>query len=366
MKKLVILSLILIVCNSPGKTQALSQVSQLFNKYVSEMSGNQIPEDSVNNFVQNAGPNSYHFLIQQAKSYPEIKGRKFAILALGRIGGNIVADSLVALSQQLSPLLCTSAVFAIQKTGVTDIKERLETIVTMKGSPHARIAAATCLRWLGDERSIVILQALRAGVLPPNIVNYIEKAESAIKFRLSGLPGFITVDQWQLYDRRFWTVALEPNLNRSIYYAIKEKAQQLISQEKLPLVYLERIIDEELPESSDMAICLVGLQKESTAVPKLEQYALNTGSRGIIAVQALVNIKSKSAVQSLGKLLSNKQFLWKSRAVDGLVFIGTPEAATVLEKLALVEPQKEIASDYLKKAKLIRNKSNRTDDRKNQ
>ena len=76
----------------------------------------------------------------------------------------------------------------------------------------------------------------------------------------------------------------------------------------------------------------MGLQKQADEVQRFFQLAQRSDSLGKAGLNALIDVGNEVAVGLLGELLVKEGFAWPSTAVEGLVNIGTAQAAEALER----------------------------------
>ena len=198
------------------------------------------------------------------------------------------------------------------------------------------------------------LKEAAASTKDPLIKRHMQLAAEAIEFRLIQLPEGVTATEWAEYQSSFWPEVINPPQIRSIDMAYREAARLILEKGELPAVFLRYFGDREIEGAQLVAVQIMGLQKQADEVQRFYNLAQRSDSLGRAGLNALIDVGNEEAVRLLGGLLVKEGFAWPSIAVEGLVNIGTVQAAEALERAAKKTAHKDLAGYCQRGAARIR------------
>ncbi len=311
--------------------------------------------------TERLGDRALAVLAEQASTKLYSETGRLAVKAIGMVGGTAAIETLRGLIQPGSRVPPRTVVFSLAEIPGDQAVGELRRVALRDGPFEHRLAAATALRWRGDADDVERLREAAAATKNSALRHQFEAAANGIQFRLSGRPEGETAAQWAEYQRIFWPAAMDPPMSRSMDLALREVATGLGREDGVPLAFLKHVTDTERAEPAAVAVQVMGLKGYGDEIPRFYELAQRSDSLGRAGLMALIDVGSPEAVDLVGDLLSRPSFRSPTIAVEGLVKIGTTQAAEVLERAASATADDELAFYYRARAGRIRARTTETD-----
>jgi HEAT repeat protein len=247
-------------------------------------------------------------------------------------------------------------IFTLAEIPDDDAAKQLRQLALNPGPLEHRQAAAVAMRWRGGLSDVRHLKEAAASTKDPRIKRHLQLAAEAIEYRLTQLPEGIAATEWAVYQRSFWPDVINPPQTRSIDMAYREAARRILEKGELPGIFLKRFSGKEIEGAQLVAVQIMGLQKQADEVHRFYSLAQRSNSLGRAGLNALIDVGNEEAIGLLGELLVKEDFSWPSIAVEGLVNIGTAQAAEALERAAETTADKNLVGYCRRAAARIRKK----------
>ena len=331
-----------------------AQVAKEFGRIASQGYSRSEETEQLARLTERLGDRALAVLAEQASTEPYSETGRLAVKAIGMVGGTAAIETLRDFIQPGSRVSPRTVVFSLAEIPVDRAVAVLREIASGDGPFEHRLAAATALRWRGDAADVERLREAAAATKNSGLRRQLEAVANGIQFRLTGLPEGETAARWAEYQRTFWPAAMDPPMSRSMDLALREVATGLGREGWLPLVFLNHIADTEGVEPTAVAVQVMGMQGYREEIPRFYELAQRSDSLGRSGLMALIDIGSPDAVALVGDLLSTPGFRYPTIAVEGLVKIGTTQAAEVLERAAGATDDDEFAFYYRARASRIK------------
>ena len=348
-------AVILVVICFTGMAAAVD-VKKEFEKIVSEPSSVKDKNAQLESFTKRFGIDALETLASQASAHPKSETGQLAIKAIGMVGGKPAIETLTKLINKHKYNYAQFMIFTLAEIPDADAVKQLRQLALNPGPLEHRLAATVAMRWRGDLSDVQHLKEAAASTKDPLIKQHLQLAAEAIEYRLTQLPEGIAAAKWAVYQRSFWPEVINPPQTRSIDMAYREAARRILEKGELPAVFLRRFSDREIEGAQLVAVQIMGLQKQADEVHRFYNLAQRSDSLGKAGLNALIDVGNEVAVGLLGELLVKEGFVWPSMAVEGLVNIGTAQAAEALERAAETTTHKDLAGYCRRGAARIRKK----------
>ncbi|MCP4527936.1 MAG: hypothetical protein GY833_18780 [Aestuariibacter sp.] len=305
-----------------------TDVSREFNGLVQQKAPN---ESQIKVFVEKFGNDALPVLTKQAVDTSNVPRSRIALRALAAVG---TPEAVTALSVVIEKQPTTAAVLALADAADPSAVQPLRRLALAAGPARQRIPAVVALRWRGSLQDASKLMQAAEQTRSREVRLHLRTAAAAIQKRTQQLPEGITAVQWNQLQRRFWHTVLQPPQSRSVEVGYRYAAKMLVSQGEVPAVFLNSIDAREPLSAQLVAIQALGFQKEAGQAQQFYTLASSSRILGRAALLALLDIGDQQAVTLTGRLLVQDGFSWPSQAIEGLVNIGTEQAARILETAA--------------------------------
>jgi HEAT repeat protein len=335
---------------------AADEIGKAFQAIVDTSAPGEEKQAALEKFSRRYGVTALDTLSGQAAAHPGSEAGRLALEAIGMIGGAPAVDTLKQLIARHRSRDAQLMIFTLAEITDGEAVAQLRQISLHPEPLTHRLAAITAMRWRGDADDVQRLKTAAATTKDPRIRPHLLLAAESIQDRLTRRPGDMTPEQWGAYQRQFWPLVVLPPQLRSMEAAYREAAVQIQKKGALPAVFLKRVMDRELEPARVVAVELMGLQKQTVAVDTFYQLAQGKDLVARAGLNALVQVGNARAVELLSKLLEQENFDWPTDAVEGLVTIGTPQAATALEEVAEKTAREDLAGYCRRAAVRIRKK----------
>ncbi|MBE9573450.1 MAG: HEAT repeat domain-containing protein [Proteobacteria bacterium] len=335
---------------------ATADVNKEFEKIVAEPLSAKEKNAQLESFSKRFGVDALETLASQVSAHPKSETGQLAVRAIGMVGGIPAIETLTGLITQHKYNYAQFMIFTLSDIRDPEAVKQLRQLAVTDGPPEHRIAAAVALRWRGDAGDIEKMKEAAMRTKNRLIKQHLQLAVEAIEYRLTQLPESVSPQEWSGYQRRFWPEVMNPPQFRSIDMAYREAARRIVEKGELPGLFLKRFSDREIEGAQLVAVQIMGLQKQADEIHQFYNLAQRSDSLGKAGLNALIDVGNEVAVGLLGELLVKEGFAWPSIAVEGLVNIGTAQAAEVLERAAETTARKDLADYCRRGAARIRKK----------
>jgi hypothetical protein len=257
--------------------------------------------------------------------------RRLALLCLAKLAPAGEAAE-AAFYHALYGKFGTEAVIAIAYLDPDDGRPIAESLVSQPGPWEVRRAAVEMLIGLGDDQTLEMFEQLIIHEEQVPIKKALERAIIPLKHRLTEVAPDKQAD-WAHWDTVCWRTFRETPLPRRVDGEKRLAAETLHMQGwRFPREYLEY----KLSSADLLGIALMGLQKDTWAVPGLKEYATLKGSLGDFARSSLADIATSQALRALEDALVPGGY---SRANTHLTMIlenyGDKATAEFMKKLSV-------------------------------
>ena len=325
-----------------------------FKKITTEPSSAKEKNAQLESFTKHFGIEALETLASQASAHPKSETGQLAVKAIGMVGGKPAIETLAELITQHKKSYSQFMIFTLAEIPDDDAVKQLRQLAVTAGPTEHQIGAAVALRWRGDLSDVQHLKEAATSTKDPLIKQHLQLAAEAIEYQLTQLPEGIAATEWAAYQRIFWPDVINPPQIRSIDMAYREAARRIVEKGELPGIFLKRISGKEIEGAQLVAVQIMGLQKQSDEVHRFYNLAQRSDSLGRAGLNALIDVGNEETIRLLGELLVKEDFAWPSIAVEGLVNIGTAQAAVALERAADKTPHKDLSGYCRRGAARIR------------
>ncbi len=327
-----------------------------FEEIVAEPSSEKDKNAQLESFTKRFGIDALETLASQASAHPKSETGQLAIRAIGMVGGKPAIETLTGLITQYKYNYAQFMIFTLAEIPDADAVKQLRQLALNPEPLEHRLAATVAMRWRGNIGDVQHLKEAAASTKDSRIKQHLQLAAEAIEYRLTLLPEGIAAAEWAAYQRSFWPDVINPPQIRSIDMAYREAARRIVDKGELPGVFLKRFSGKEIEGAQLVAVQIMGLQKQADEVQRFFQLAQRSDSLGRAGLNALIDVGNGVAVGLLGELLVKEGLAWPSIAIEGLVNIGTAQAAEALERAAETTAHKDLAGYCRRGAARIRKK----------
>jgi hypothetical protein len=220
--------------------------------------------------------------------------RKLALLCLAKLAP-VTEAAQAAFYDVLYGKFGTQAVTAIAHLEPGAGRPIAETLVSQPGPWEVRKAAVELLVGLGDHDTLEMFQQLVVHEQQGFVKKALARAIIPLKHRLTHVAPREQAD-WAHWDTVCWRTLRETPLPRRVDGEKRLAAETLHMQgRRFPREYLEY----KLSSADLLGIALIGLQKETWAVPGLKEYATLKGSLGDFSRSSLAKMGTSEALRAL-------------------------------------------------------------------
>ena len=251
-------------------------------------------EDAAEFFVSKYSDSSTVAFLESKIQDPNCQ--KLGLLCLAKLAQ--VSDvAQTALYQIIynSPHSQRDAVTVIAYVDPNTARTIAETLLTQSGALRIRVPACQMLIGLGDQSTLDLLKHILADEENRYVKESVASAIPQLEYRLTRVPPE-KQGEWANYEILCWRTVRETPLPRAVDGEKQSAAQTLHAQ---GYVFTDEYLQYKLARGDLLSIALIGMEKETWAVPILGKHAVLGDSLGDFSRSALVEIRTSEALRAL-------------------------------------------------------------------
>jgi len=185
-------------------------------------------------------------------------------------------------------------------------KTYFENFVNVK-MPYSEIVTGLApLRWEGDAQTIEKLESLKSSLSNQEMTAYINETIQAIQRRLKLSRDTSKAEALVQMEKKFWSLLLYPRMLRGRTQSQLIAAKDISASGSFSIKYLNSLMGVTLHDAQMVAILIMGLQYETSQIPRLQSLAEKSKSVQLKKVSRLALDQIALTKQRIDRLNEKK------------------------------------------------------------